>query len=70
MRNFAVGTKILGGGAGQHLGGPVPPLPQRRTAPARVSAEERKVRHSDIVPNIKGLLKGYLLLMFRVMIKM
>ena len=27
MRIFAVGTKILGGGAGQHLGGPVPPGP-------------------------------------------
>ena len=27
MRIFAVGTKILGGGAGQHLGGAVPPGP-------------------------------------------
>ena len=35
MRIFAVGTKIFGGGPGQHLGGPVPPRPQRRTAPAQ-----------------------------------
>ena len=34
MRIFAVGTKIFGGGPGQHLGGPVPPRPQRKTAPA------------------------------------
>jgi len=27
MRIFAVGTKIFGGGTGQHLGGPVPPGP-------------------------------------------
>jgi len=33
MRIFAVGTKILGGGAGQHLGGACAPRPQRRTAP-------------------------------------
>ena len=35
MRIFAVGTKILGGGAGQHLGGLYvpPPRPKRRTAP-------------------------------------
>jgi len=33
MRIFAVGTKIFGG-PGQHLGGPVPPRPQCRTAPA------------------------------------
>ena len=38
MRIFAVGTKNIWGGPGQHLGGPVPPRPQRRTAPVHDDA--------------------------------
>ena len=51
MRIFVVGTKILGGGAGQHLGGPVPPpRPQRRTAPGGAKQYELTQRkQADLV---------------------